>query len=139
MATHNLTRRRALGAAGAVLVGSRVTPASTVGVQPGAERRGVAPRAELVNALEYEEQAKLKLTPAVYSLIAGGDRGSFDRITLRPRMLVDTLGLDLSVTLFGEQHFAPIVVGPIAGQKRFHADAELATWNSSSPETRRRR
>lgn len=132
MATHNLTRRRALGAAGAVLVGSRVTPASTVGVQPGAERGGVAPRAELVNALEYEEQAKLKLAPAVYSLIAGGDRGGFDRITLRPRMLVDTLGLDLSVTLFGEQHFAPIVVGPVADQKRFHADAELATVKGAS-------
>ena len=132
MATHNLTRRRALGAAGAVLVGSRVTPASTAGVQPGAERGGVAPRAELVNALEYEEQAKLKLAPAVYSLIAGGDRGGFDRITLRPRMLVDTVGLDLSVTLFGEQHFAPIVVGPVADQKRFHADAELATVKGAS-------
>jgi 4-hydroxymandelate oxidase len=131
MAAHNLTRRRALGAAGAVLVGSRV-PASAAGVQPGAGRCGVAPRAELVNALEYEEQAKLKLAPAVYSLIAGGDRGSFDRITLRPRMLVDTLGLDLSVTLFGEQHLAPIVVGPVADQKRFHADAELATVKGAS-------
>ena len=87
----------------------------------------MAPRAELVNTLEYEEQAKLKLAPAVYSLIAGGDRGSFDRITLRPRMLVDTLGLDLSVTLFGERLFAPIVIGPVADQRRFHPDGELAT------------
>ena len=132
MAAHNLTRRRALGAAASVLVGSRVTPASTVGAQPGAERGGAAPRAELVNALEYEEQAKLKLAPAVYSLIAGGDRGGFDRITLRPRMLIDTLRLDLTVTLFGEQHFAPIVVGPVADQKRFHADGELATVKGAS-------
>ena len=128
MAAHNLTRRRALGAAGAVLVSSRITPAS----QPGAQRGGVAPRADLVNALEYEEQAKLNLAPAVYSLIADGDRGGFDRITLRPRMLVSTLGLDLSVTLFGEQHFAPIVVGPVANQKRFHADGELATVTGAS-------
>jgi 4-hydroxymandelate oxidase len=33
----------------------------------------------------------------------------------------------LSVTLFGEEHFTPIIVAPIADQKRFHPDAELAT------------
>lgn len=132
MSVHNLTRRRALGAAAAVLVGSKVAPGSTAGVQPGAERAGVAPRAELVNTLEYEQQAKLKLAPAAFSLIAGGDRGGFDRITLRPRMLVDTRRLDLSVTLFGEQHFAPIVLGPVADQKRFHPDGELATVKGAS-------
>jgi 4-hydroxymandelate oxidase len=132
MATHNLTRRRALGVAGAVLVGSKAAPAPTAGVQPGAERTGLVPRVELVNTLEYEEQAKLTLTPAVYSLIAGGDRSGFDRITLRPRVLVDTLSLDLSVALFGERHFAPIVVGPVADQKRFHADGELATVKGAS-------
>ena len=132
MTAHNLTRRRALGAAAAALVGSKVAPAPTAGVQPGMERAGVAPRAELVNTVEYEQQAKLKLAPAVFSLIAGGDRGGFDRITLRPRMLVDTRGLDLSVTLFGEQHFAPIVLGPVADQKRFHADGELATVKGAS-------
>ena len=132
MTAHNLTRRRALGAAAAALFGSKVAPAPTAGVQPGMERAGVAPRAELVNTLEYEQQAKLKLAPAVFSLIAGGDRGGFDRITLRPRMLVDTRGLDLSVTLFGEQHFAPIVLGPVADQKRFHADGELATVKGAS-------
>src|SRR5262245_37930589 len=118
MALHNLTRRRALGAAGAVLVGSKIAPGATPGVQPGVARAVLAPRAELVNTLEYEEQAKLKLAPSVYSLIAGGDRSSFDRVTLRPRMLVATLDLDLSVTLFGERHFAPIVLGPVADQKR---------------------
>ena len=132
MTAHNLTRRRALGTAAAALVGSKVAPGLTAGVQPGIERAGVAPRTELVNTLEYEQQAKLKLAPAVFSLIAGGDRGGFDRITLRPRMLVDTRGLDLGVTLFGEQHFAPIVVGPVADQKRFHADGELATVRGAS-------
>jgi len=130
MTAHDLTRRQALGAAGALLAGSQIAPGPTApapGGQLAVERVGVAPRVELVNTLEYEEQAKLKLAPAVYSLIAGGDRGSFDRITLRPRMLVDTLGLDLSVTLFGERLFAPIVIGPVADQKRFHADGEVAT------------
>ena len=135
MTAHDLTRRQALGAAGALLAGSQIAPGPTApapGGQLAVERVGVAPRVELVNTLEYEEQAKLKLAPAVYSLIAGGDRGSFDRITLRPRMLVDTLGLDLSVTLFGERLFAPIVIGPVADQRRFHADRELASVKGAS-------
>ena len=97
MTAHDLTRRQALSAAGAMLAGSPIAPGPTApaaGVQPVAERAGVAPRAELVNTQEYEEQARLKLAPAVYSLIAGGDREGFDRITIRPRVLVDTLGLE---------------------------------------------
>jgi 4-hydroxymandelate oxidase len=31
------------------------------------------------------------------------------------------------VNLFGDDHFTPIIVAPIADQKRFHPDAELAT------------
>jgi 4-hydroxymandelate oxidase len=138
MTAHDLTRRGALGAAGAMLAGSQITPGPAPpvsGAPPAVERAGVAPRAELVNTQEYEEQAKLKLAPAVYSLIAGGDRGGFDRITIRPRILVDTLGLDLSVTLFGERLFAPIVIGPVAEQRRFHADGELATVRGASAAT----
>jgi 4-hydroxymandelate oxidase len=92
----------------------------------------LAPRAELVNSLEYEEQAKLKLEPSAYALIAGGDRAAFDRMTLRPRMLSPVLDMDLGVTLFGDTHFAPILVGPMADQKRFHPDGELATVNGAS-------
>ncbi len=135
MTAHDLTRRQALGTAGAMLAGSQIAPGPTVpvpGVQPAAERAGVPPRVELVNTLEYEEQAKRTLAPAVYSLIAGGDREGFERITIRPRVLVDTLGLDLSVTLFGERLFAPIVIGPVADQRRFHADGELATVKGAS-------
>jgi 4-hydroxymandelate oxidase len=42
-------------------------------------------------------------------------------------MNIPTTDMDLSVTLFGEEHFTPILVAPIAEQKRFHGDAELAT------------
>src|SRR5919109_3140797 len=109
--------------------------------QPGGPLRArLAPRAELVNTLEYEEQARLALSPSLASLIADRrdgsgervDREAFDRITLRPRMLVPTLDLDLTVTLFGDRVPAPIIVGPIADQKRFHADAEAATVNGAS-------
>ena len=80
----------------------------------------LVPRDQLVNTLEYEEQAKRSLTADVFTSIAGGDRAAFDRITLRPRMLSPALDLDLSVTLFGDTLFAPVMVGPIANQRRFH-------------------
>ena len=110
---NQLTRRQALALA--------------AGQSAGPARAKLAPRDQLVNTLEYEEQARLVLSPAIASLIAGGDRSAFDRITLRPRMLVPTLDLDLTVTLFGDALHTPIVVGPIAEQKRFHPDGEAAT------------
>jgi len=87
----------------------------------------VAPVGEIVLVREFEDSARLTLSPAVFSTVAGTDHQGFDRITLRPRMLVPTMDLDLGVDLFGDRLFTPIVVGPVADQKRFHADAELAT------------
>ncbi len=87
----------------------------------------ITPVDEFVNTLEVELMAKRKLPPALFQEIAGSDRRSFDRMTFRPRMLVDTTKLDLSLDLFGQRHFAPILIGPAAQQQRFHPDGELAT------------
>ena len=40
--------------------------------------------------------------------------------------------MDSTSTLLGDQHFTPIIVGPIADQKRFHADGEVATAKGAS-------
>lgn len=92
----------------------------------------LAPRDQLVNVLEYEVQARLKLGSNLAPDIADADRSEFDRITLRPRMLVPTLGLDLSVTLLGDKLAAPILVAPIANQNRFHPEGERATVKGAS-------
>ncbi|MCC6540124.1 MAG: alpha-hydroxy-acid oxidizing protein [Bryobacterales bacterium] len=73
-----------------------------------------------------EAMARLKLAPELFREIAGSERAAFDRITFRPRMMVNTLGIDLTTELFGEKHFAPILVGPLALQGRFHMDGEKA-------------
>ena len=90
-------------------------------------RARVAPREELVNTLEFETEAAKVLDAVTARLIAGGDRAAFDRITFRPRMMIPCMDLDLSVELFGTKLFAPIIVGPVADQKRFHAEGEVAT------------
>jgi 4-hydroxymandelate oxidase len=137
MSDNKLSRRQAFGSVGAIvagtLAGSKLakgqTPAAPAS-QPPAPR--LAPRDELVNTLEFEEEAKKKLPPATYALVAGGDRAMFDRITLRPRMLTPTLDMDLSQTILGDTHFVPIIVGPVSEQKRFHPDGEVATAKGSA-------
>ena len=85
-------------------------------MQQRSERSPVrlAPRADLVNLLEFEEQAKLALDAAAFARVAGGDRSMFDRLTLRPRMMIPTRGLEMGLTLFGHVHHSPIFVGPLA-------------------------
>jgi 4-hydroxymandelate oxidase len=112
----SIARRQALSVFGGVLRAR----AQTAPVRPG-------PRADLVNVLEFEEQAKLRVPPAVFARIAGSERAPFERITLRPRMCVPVLDMNLSLALFGDTHFAPILVGPVENQSRFHADGERAT------------
>ena len=90
------------------------------------------PRGDLVNVLEYEDQARLVLGPAKVAPILGSDRSVTDRITLRPRMNIPTRDLDLTSTLFGDEHFTPIIVGPMADQKRFHPEGEVAMARGAS-------
>lgn len=132
------SRRQALGVMGttvsAGMVGAAV-PASAQGattLHVPAAPPVLVPRTDLVNVLEYESQARLVLGLAKVAPILGSDRRVTDRITLRPRMNIPTRDLDLTSTLFGDPHFAPIIVGPIADQKRFHTEGEVATARGAS-------
>jgi len=86
----------------------------------------IAPAAELVNAYEFEGMAQRKLGSLISAEIASSDRKAMDRITFNPRMMVNTHKLDLTTPLFGDNLFAPVLIGPTADQKRFHPDGELA-------------
>ncbi len=85
----------------------------------------IAPLAELLNTYEIGDMARRKVDAATWALLAPADRAAFDRITFRPRMMVNTTGMDLSLELFGEKHFAPLIIGPVSQQKRFHPQGEL--------------
>jgi len=117
MSTRGLTRREWLVARGFQ------RPASQPAVR---EMPPLPPRGELVNVLEFEEAAKLALDSTAYTALAGSDREPFDRMTLRPRMFVDSAPLSLTIELFGDTFFGPMLVGPVAELRRFHADGELA-------------
>jgi isopentenyl diphosphate isomerase/L-lactate dehydrogenase-like FMN-dependent dehydrogenase len=98
------------------------------GLQAKGESEGrIPPLDELVNTFEVERVAERKLDKLTYNEIAGSDRKALERITFRPRMMVNTTKLDLSIELFGDTMFTPILIGPTSRQKRFHPGGELAT------------
>jgi len=126
-----LTRRKALAGFGSLVAASPLVadhPPKLIGEPPGR----IAPREDLVNVLEFENMAQRKLAPDVYTAIAGGDRSFFERITFRPRMMAPTTHLDLTISLFGEKMFAPIMAGPIARLKNYHPDGEVGMVRAAS-------
>lgn len=118
-----LTRRRALGLP-ASLLAERVfaqRPA-LIGEAPGR----MAPVEEIINASEFEAMARRKLDSATFAELAASERRAFDKITFRPRLMVNSMNLDLTVDLFGDKMFAPVLAGPAAMQQRYHPEGELA-------------
>jgi len=129
------SRRQAIGVMGTTVAAGTLgatLPAAAAPLHIPTPPPVVVPRGDLVDVLEYEAQARLVLGTAKVAPILGSDRTITDRITLRPRMNVPTRDLDLTSTLFGDEHFTPIIVGPMADQKRFHPDGELATARGAS-------
>jgi isopentenyl diphosphate isomerase/L-lactate dehydrogenase-like FMN-dependent dehydrogenase len=142
MSDIKFSRREALGIAGAVLAGCgvRTEPTSspapiaatttTANGEPGSRRPGPdvrwAPANELVNTMEFEEQAQRVLSPELFQRIAGGDPEPFNRITFRPRMNVPTLDMDLGAEILGQTLFTPLVLGPIAELGLYHEEGETA-------------
>ena len=104
------------------------TAPTLIGEPPGR----IAPARSLANTFEFEAMAQRSLSAAAFAEIAGSERGALERITLRPRMMVNTTHLDLTTELFGQSLFAPILVGPTGGQKRYHPEGELATVRGAS-------
>ena len=132
MSTRPINRRQALAGAASLAASTSLLQAQQAPQLQGEPPGRIAPYGELVNSFEFEAMAERKLGSAAYAAIAGSDRKPFDRIIFRPRMMVNTLDLDLSIELFGETMFTPIVVGPTSNQKRFHPEGELAMARGAS-------
>jgi isopentenyl diphosphate isomerase/L-lactate dehydrogenase-like FMN-dependent dehydrogenase len=120
------TRRRALRSFAAWLAASPLLKAAEKPKLAGEPQGRITPPDELVNVFEAEAMAKRLLPEALFAKIAGTRHEAFDRITLRPRMFEPTRNMDLSVTLFGEKLYAPILTGPASRVERFHQNGELA-------------
>ncbi|KAJ0865433.1 putative (S)-2-hydroxy-acid oxidase [Helianthus annuus] len=84
---------------------------------------------EPVNVKEYQELAKQALPKMYYDYFAGGSEDqhslrenvdAFQRIIIRPRILVDVSKIDMSTTILGYKTSAPIMFAPTAMHKLAH-------------------
>jgi 4-hydroxymandelate oxidase len=85
---------------------------------------------------EYEPLARERVQLGAWGYQQGGagdeltiadNREAWNRLRLRPRVLVDVSSRDLRTTVFGTPLSHPIIVAPTAAHQLSHPDAELAT------------
>ncbi|KAK9060536.1 hypothetical protein SSX86_021240 [Deinandra increscens subsp. villosa] len=96
---------------------------------------------EPVNVKEYQELAKQALPKMYYDYFAGGSEDqhtlrenteAFQRITIRPRILVDVSKIDMSTTILGYKTSAPIMIAPTAMHKLAHPEGEVLTAKAAA-------
>jgi 4-hydroxymandelate oxidase len=94
------------------------------------------PTAALITVADYERAAEQRLDPGAHSYIVGGaadeitlrdNVDAWQRLAIRPRVLVGAGRCDLSVELLGRRRPHPILIAPTAFQRLAHPDGELAT------------
>jgi len=90
---------------------------------------------QAINVMEFEAIARKKLPPAHFGYLATGvdddatlraNHEGFTRFQIRVRRLRDVQKIDTSIRLFGANWDNPIVLAPVASQKAFHPEGEIA-------------
>jgi 4-hydroxymandelate oxidase len=94
-----------------------------------------------LNVFAYEQIARQKLHPAIWDYLAAGaddevtlahNRTSFEKIAIRPNLLVDVERVDTSTIVLGQSISVPILIAP-TGQHAFVCpEAEIATAAAAS-------
>ncbi|HLO89280.1 MAG TPA: alpha-hydroxy acid oxidase [Nostocaceae cyanobacterium] len=94
-----------------------------------------------INLFAYEQLAQEYLSPMALDYYRSGagdeitlqdNRAAFNRIKLRPRMLVDVSEINLSTTVLGENLSFPLLIAPMAFQCLAHPDGEIATATAAA-------
>jgi 4-hydroxymandelate oxidase len=99
--------------------------------------------ADPLNLLEFEALARARMEPAAYDYYAGaaGDertlaenRLGFDRLALRPRVLVDVSTIRLETSVLGQLLSFPVLLAPTALNRLGHPDGEVAAARAARAE-----
>jgi 4-hydroxymandelate oxidase len=132
----SITRRALLRSTG-LIAGSSVLAADAATTPPASGAGTVAPGAgEPADIFDYAKLAPSRMSTIGWEYVSGGaadeltlrwNRDSYDRIRLRPRILVDVSQIDTRVTLLGRELRFPILLAPCAYHKLAHPDGEVGT------------
>ncbi|HEV8192593.1 MAG TPA: alpha-hydroxy acid oxidase, partial [Ktedonobacterales bacterium] len=89
-----------------------------------------------INISDYEPLARERMEPSAWDYYRSGSddevtlretRAAYERIQLRPRMLVDVSTCDLTTTVLGTPVSMPILVAPTAYHRLANDEGECAT------------
>ncbi|NJN18677.1 MAG: alpha-hydroxy-acid oxidizing protein [Oscillochloris sp.] len=96
---------------------------------------------DALNLFDLEVQARAHLSPSTWAYYAGGaedelsvheNRAAWQRIRLRPRILVDCRERRLETLLFQQALSFPLVLAPTSHQRLAHPDGEIATVRAAA-------
>ncbi len=94
-----------------------------------------------VNVGDYERLAEERLDANAHAYFAGGagdeitlrdNLAAFERLRLRPRVLVDVREVSTATTVLGTQVALPVLIAPLALQRMAHPDGEEATARAAA-------
>ena len=89
-----------------------------------------------INLFDYEALARKRMAPVIWDYFSGGsddevtlrnNRAAFERIRLRPRMLVDVSTIQTQTSMQGSPVSMPVLVAPMAYHELAHPEGEIAT------------
>ena len=97
--------------------------------------------ADVVSAVDYEQRAIGHMDATAWAYLQGGaadertiqaNLNAWAACNLQPRILADVKGGHTRCSLFGETLAHPIILAPVASQRLFHPEGELATTLAAS-------
>ena len=131
------TRRDVLASTGTLAVAAILPLAKASGQDSNPSPQKLATsNPDPICLADFEPLAKAKMSATSWEYITAGaadeitvrwNKEAYQRIRLRPRVLVDVSRLDTRVTLFGQEHAFPILLAPTSAQTLTHPEGELAT------------
>jgi isopentenyl diphosphate isomerase/L-lactate dehydrogenase-like FMN-dependent dehydrogenase len=95
---------------------------------------------DLVSVFDYETAARATLPKIAYDYYASGandeitlreNHAAYERIKLKPRVLIDTSKRDLTTNVLGQSVTMPILVAPTAFHRMAHPEGEVATGRAA--------
>ncbi len=95
---------------------------------------------DLVSVFDYEIAARATLPKIAYDYYASGandeitlreNHAAYERIKLKPRVLIDTSKRDLTTNVLGQSVTMPILVAPTAFHRMAHPEGEVATGRAA--------
>lgn len=100
--------------------------------------------AGLANLADFEAPARARVDEQAWAYLNGGaadeltlraNRAAWDQLRLHPRVLRDLSAGHTRVQLLGRELQHPILLAPIAYQRLFHADGELAIAHAAAAQS----